>query len=464
MNKYSLKIYNFIEKINKKFNFDFSNLINISDPFIIKIQEIIKLVLDEKIDYDISQQTTLNKISPNSKYPLIYLFLKEYIQKRLDSNKDIILPNPEYFKKNDLSFKSFLKFYLNNSREINWNLIKNDIQTEPELIELYKIIFEQTETRKTLHELLYENPFVGLDVTHYAETIELQYIKIDSDFYSIELYLDDTFSNSIEIQIMKIITILTIMKKIADEFVLPNKDKKVIIRIILSRQKKSLFTNYNILGPINVNSGSTVPGEYVNIWRFEEFEKVMIHELQHFYGCDFHSSDLNYEVVKNVINEKFDVKGDDKVNESYNEVMAHIISMIYFSRIYNLKLEQVYHSELYFLLFQTAKIIDFFGGNNYISIFKSTPEHIKFNQRTSVLSYYLIKTLFMFNIEYTTKFINKINMRCNDKQSMELLSQFLKIIIEDKKIKKYINPLIIMIKKNKSDKFIYKTMRMTGIE
>ena len=30
MNKYSLKIYNFIEKINKKFNFDFSNLINIA--------------------------------------------------------------------------------------------------------------------------------------------------------------------------------------------------------------------------------------------------------------------------------------------------------------------------------------------------------------------------------------------------------------------------------------------------
>jgi hypothetical protein len=55
-------------------------------------------------------------------------------------------------------------------------------------------------------------------------------------------------------------------------------------------------------------------------------------------------------------------------------------------------------------------------------------------------------------------------MRCNDKESMELLGKFLKIIIEDKKIQKYINPLIKLIKKNKSDKFIYKTMRMTGIE
>jgi hypothetical protein len=254
------------------------------------------------------------------------------------------------------------------------------------------------------------------------------------------------------------------MKTIADEFVLPNKDRKVNIRLILSRQKKSLYSNYNILGPINVNSGSTVPGEYVNIWRFEEFEKVMIHELQHFYGCDFNLSNSNYYLVENVINNYFDIQGDDKVNESYNEVMAHIISMIYFSKVNELKLEDIYHSELYFLLFQTAKIIDFFGGSKYDSIFITTKDHIEFNQRTSVLSYYLIKTLFMFNIEYTTKFISKISMKCNDKYSMEILAKFIKIIVEDKKINRYIDPLITMIKKNKSDKFIYKTMRMTGID
>lgn len=464
MNKYSLKIYNFIKKINKEFNFEFSKLINISDPFIIKIQEIINKVLDEKIDYGITQQILLKKISPNPKYPLIYLFLKEYIQKRLEQKREIKLPESEYFINHDLSLPSFIKFYLNNSTKIDYDQIKKDIETEPELLELYKIIFEQNSSRKTLHDILYLNPFVGLDVTHYVETTELQYIKIDSDLYSIDLYLDQTFTNSIEIVILKIITILTIMKTIADEFNLPRKDNKVIIRIILSRQKKILFSNYNILGPINVNSGSTLPGEFINIWRFEEFEKVMIHELQHFYGCDFHSSNSNYYLVENVINKYFDIKGDDNVNESYNEVMAHIISMIYFSRVYKLKLETIFHMELYFLLFQTAKIIDFFGGDNYDSIFITTKDHIKFNQRTSVLSYYLIKTLFMFYIQYTTQFISKISMKCNDKYSMELMSKFLKIIIEDKQIHRYIDPLIMMIKKNKSDKFIYKTMRMTGIE
>jgi hypothetical protein len=470
MNKYSLKIYNFIGKINKELKFDFSKLINIQDPFIIKIQEIINEVLDEKIDYNISSNEKISTISTISSKkieptcPLIYIFLKEYIEKRLKHNREIILPNSYYFKKNDLSFESFLRYYLDNSININYNLIKNDISDDSELIEIYSIIFEQKGLRKKLHDLLYANSFVGLDVTHYAETTELQYIKIDSDLYSIDLYFDNTFSNTINIQILKVITILTIMKKIADKFNLPNKKNKVKIRIILSRQKKSLYSNYNILGPINVNSGSTLPGEFVNIWRFEEFEKVMIHELQHFYGCDFHSSNSNYHLIFNVINNYFDIEGDDKVNESYNEVMAHIISMIYFSKVNELKLEDIYHSELYFLLFQTAKIIDFFGGDNYDSIFKSEKNHIIINQRTSVLSYYLIKTLFMFNIEYTTKFISKISMRCNDKESMELLGKFIKIIVDDKQIQKYINPLIMMIKKNKSDKFIYKTMRMTGIE
>ena len=219
----------------------------------------------------------------------------------------------------------------------------------------------------------------------------------------------------------------------------------------------------DIIGPINVNSGSTLPGEYVNIWRVEEFEKVLIHEIQHYYGCDFHSSDPNYYLIKNVIEKHFDIDGDDKVNESYNEALAHIIAMVYFSKIHKIQLQDVYHHELYFLIFQTAKIIEYFDGKKYELVFRSEKGHIIINQRTSVLSYYLIKTLFMFYINYTTKFINQISMQCNDKRSIEILSKFIEIIIQDRSIGKYITPLIRLIKKNKSDKFIYKTMRMTGI-
>jgi hypothetical protein len=464
MNKYSLKIYNFIDKINGKLHYDFRRLINVENPFILKIKSIIYKVLDKKIDYEIKNQGVLPQLISNDKHPLLYTFLKSYIQESKQKNKSINLPEPEYFTDNDLSFASFLKYYLKNATNIDYDLIKKDIQTEPELIELYNKIFEQQGVRKTLHEILYGNQFVGLDVTHYAESVDLHYFNVDSDFFNIDLYVDPNILPKINIHILKIVTILSIMKKIADEFNLQRKMNKVKVRILLSNQRKTIYDKYNIIGPINVNSGSTLPGEFVNIWRLEEFEKVLIHEIQHYYGCDFHSSDPNYYLIKNVIDKYFDINGDDKVNESYNEAMAHIIAMVYFSRIHNIPLQDVYHHELYFLLFQTAKIIEFFKGKNYNSIFKLEKNHIIINQTTSVLSYYLIKTLFMFYINYTLLFISRISMKCNDKTSMELLSKFIQIIIDDRSIGKYITPLIRLIKRNKSDKFIYKTMRMTGLE
>jgi hypothetical protein len=466
MNKYSVKIYNFIDKINNQFGFDFTNLINIENPFILKIKSIIDKVLDEKIYYQVNAQSILSQLDTDNKYPLLYTFLKKYIEKSKEKNITINLPNPEYFNNhNPLKFREFLLYYLNNSVNIDFDKIKQIIDeiNDVDLINLYNKIFDQQGIRKTLHEILYKNPFVGIDVMHYAESVELYYFNVDSDFFNVDLYVEQSFLPDINILMLKIATILSIMKLIADEFNLQRNNNKVKVRILLSKQKKSLFDNYDIIGPINVNSGSTLPGEYVNIWRVEEFEKVLIHEIQHYYGCDFHSSNPNYYLIKNVIDKYFDIDGDDKVNESYNEAMAHIIAMVYFSKIHNIQLADVYHHEMYFLIFQTAKIIEYFNGNKYEAIFRSEKDHIVINQRTSVLSYYLIKTLFMFYINYTINFINQISMKCNDKRSMEILSKFIEIIVKDKTISKYITPLIRLIKKNKSDKFIYKTMRMTGI-
>jgi len=457
INQYSLKIYNFINELNKKFKFNFTGSINISDPFILKINKIISKVLGEKIEYKIDKPNYLPKISNDSTYPLLYIFLKKYISESTNPK----IPNPHFFSNNDLSFKNFLQYYLQYSTSINFDIIRKDIESNKELLSSYDELFNQKTERKTLHEILYGNPFVSLDVTHYAEITDMYNYKINSDDYDVELFVDSTFLKSIDKQILKILTILTIMKKISDEFNLNS--KRIVIRLVLSKQKKTLFSNYEILGPINVNSGSTLPGEYINIWRFEEFEKVMIHEILHYYHCDFHSSNPHYDLIADVIQKNFDIVGDDKVNESYNETMAHIISMVYFSNVYRVPLKLVYHYEFYFLLFQTAKIINFYEGNNYLSIFKSTKSHIIFNQRTSVLSYYIIKTLFMYNIKYTTVFISRIKMRCNDIKSIDLLSRFIEIIIKDKTIKQYINPLIDIIKKDKTNKFIYKTMRMTGI-
>ena len=123
------------------------------------------------------------------------------------------------------------------------------------------------------------------------------------------------------------------------------------IYLVLTDLKKLFPDKETIIGIKHVNTGYTdFNRNIIFIWRYEEFEKVLIHEIQHYYGCDFHSSDPNYYLIKNVIEKHFDIDGDDKVNESYNEALAHIIAMVYFSKIHKIQLQDVYHHELYFLI------------------------------------------------------------------------------------------------------------------
>ena len=51
-----------------------------------------------------------------SKYPLLYTFLKRYIEISKEKNITINLPNPEYFNNhNPLKFRDFLLYYFNHS-------------------------------------------------------------------------------------------------------------------------------------------------------------------------------------------------------------------------------------------------------------------------------------------------------------------------------------------------------------
>ena len=50
---------------------------------------------------------------------------------------------------------------------------------------------------------------------------------------------------------------------------------------MLSHQRKELSDISDYLSPINVNSGSAIRGDIVTVWRDEEIEKVLIHEIQH---------------------------------------------------------------------------------------------------------------------------------------------------------------------------------------
>ena len=86
-----------------------------------------------------------------------------------------------------------------------------------------------------------------------------------------------------------IFDIISIMRSLSDN------NGHILINIWNTHHKKYLPKHCNRLEPENINSGATLPGHYINLWRMEELYKVLIHELIHtFFGSLIKNSDPDH--------------------------------------------------------------------------------------------------------------------------------------------------------------------------
>jgi hypothetical protein len=456
MDKYSLKIINFINKIKDSkelIKYDMSKKINVNHNLITEIKKIIHDILKYTKKIEVNKVNILNKLHDND-YPLLYLFFREY--NKIDSNISVD------------TYKDFLKWFILNQHEIDYDEIFNKIKSNKKLVDLFNTTFQKNKSREMLHNFLHDNTYVGLDTIHYSEITDLQNILIENDDTMINIYADISYDkDKLNNNIKNILNIIAIMHKINKE-IIKSKQNKLNLNILLGKQKKYIYET-DIMTPININSGSSLRGKYVNIWREEELEKVLIHEIQHFYNCDFHAFDNGYNELSNFIKQTFSINGDDKVNESINEVMAIIIHMIYQSIKLNIDLSIIYSYEMYFTMFQIAKIIVFYGGTSYDSLFRNNENYITFKQTTSVLSYYVIKGLFLFNINETLDFLYSNQLKCSDKDDIKKLKIYIEKIINntdnntDNNIIDIVNTIIPAIQELDKSKFIWRTMRMSAV-
>ena len=153
--------------------------------------------------------------------------------------------------------------------------------------------------------------------------------------------------------------------------------KNIDINIFLTPFKKTIPKNRNdSIGINNVNSGYSTAGCYNNtflvIYRYEEWYKVLIHELFHNLNLDFSTSNIKGPIK--LLSEKFGVKSDYCFFETYCEMWARILNVCIKSFIktninssYNLR-KTIYNKNFYknieieriFTLKQSAKIINRF--------------------------------------------------------------------------------------------------------
>ena len=413
MNKYTNKIL----YVKNKFVFELEKPIQLHNNDIIK--KIMKII-DTYDNFIYNSTYDIKKIKKlhDKKYPLVY----------------------KAYKKTEKNPMSFLEF-IQNQHEINWDSIDINIDDED---------------RSELNKILYNNSFVSLDIQHHAETVDLDYIRILTDEFELFVYSPEGNEN-IKSDINEIIKIIKIMIDISKEFECKNKKPHIIM--FLGKQKKYLDNNIDIFTCEHVNSGSTYLENYVSLWRYEEHKKVLIHELVHYYNIDFFHTDPYYYTIDKMLEKHFTVTGVNRPNEIYTESLTVIIYLCYYSNLLNDDINKLFLTEVKFMIFQMAKIINYYNGNSYDQLFT-----INYKQKTSVLSYYILKTFIIYNIELFTEYIIKNGLQCKNNK-IEIFSELLEDVIikmkDNKNMKNLCDSYLDIIKKNKDDIFIFKTMRMT---
>lgn len=187
--------------------------------------------------------------------------------------------------------------------------------------------------------------------------------------------------------------------------------QKMNIYLYLTDEKKLLPTKLREhIGEENANSAATTSCQKVteiNLYRDEEWFKVLIHETFHCLGLDF--SEFDKEQTNKCILELFPLKSDVRLFETYCEMWAEIINVMFISHFttkvenQDLKIKKMIkmlEREQEFSLFQCAKVLNYFGLS-YTELYEKTSiSHTnrvqKYKEETHILSYFIIKSLMMF--------------------------------------------------------------------
>jgi hypothetical protein len=380
--------------------------------------------------------------------------------KNIDINKELLM---DWFNINGITIVNNLTHFL----ETNPNLL-NEIET----IDLYGS-FISLDIQKDI-----ENNFEFI----YIYSFKYKDYSVKSTFITNKISLYPNFLYSLHIRALIWCSV--------------NNKKKTEFKSWLTKIKKKLPNKHSYpIGSKNVNTGSTYRGNLhsINIWRGEEIKKVLIHEMGHSleieFGPPFYNTKINteYNILLKYIIEIFNIPKNTEIRiyEAYNEIWALIINIIftlieykhnhkdinlieYF--IYCLNIENSFSS------FQAAKIIyhfDFDSFENFCSqegFSDSDRSTSKYKQASSILSYYIIKSSLLYNINLFMEFclsnntVDKLKIKFNTLTFLEFKKLITKCLFDSNYIK-HINFILNKMKHiQKKNNEIYSTLRMTVIE
>ena len=257
------------------------------------------------------------------------------------------------------------------------------------------------------------------------------------------------------------------------------KRKDINLEIWLSNKKKNLppKREKKYLGSKEVNSGcNTFNGmeNRVSVWRKEELPKVLVHELVHSLGLEKYNG---YKEVEDFIYNHFDIKRNNRFNlfENYVELVANILN-ICLTMIENGKgdiksFNRLINLERTHCLFQVGKILNYYGYKNFEDFYKKDGikeenKTDRYLQKSNIFSYFIMRSMVIFNINDFIKLCRDKNKRNFFKQDFECV-EFLSIVLKTLKDPLFESAINNSIEKNKrGDKknVVFNNLRMTCIE
>ena len=196
--------------------------------------------------------------------------------------------------------------------------------------------------------------------------------------------------------------------------------KHINIHLYFTDLKKVLPKHGEPIKEIHANTAFTTfckPSTEIHLFREEEWFKVLIHESFHSLGLDF--SEFDHTDTNKQVLSIFPVKSDVRIFETYCETWAETLNVMFiavdsakgdfnsakcdFSSAKLIKkTEQLLDQERIFSVFQCVKVLNFYGLDYSDLYERTTQAHInrlhRYKENTHVLSYYIIKSIFMFFI------------------------------------------------------------------
>lgn len=425
---------------------------------------------------EIEQQ--LQKLKENKEFSGIFKSIEEYlntenIKKSLEIIYKLIKDNYCHIFQNVLFKKSTVKTNSNNE-------IKNKINAK-----LDNIIFLSKDDRINIQNTM---PLISeINASYNENDIKLYIVSKEDES------LDEDVIRRVVSKLFVLIDLFTSAKNTTYNLYVwlsdlkkhkPNSDKHEHEHKYQHRQiSKKTFRSQHI------NSGATVHDllkETVElfIWRKEEIEKVLLHEMIHTLKLDFmgYPDELKLDIIQ-----KYNIPSsiELRLGEAYVETWALLLNTIYVSftknkmnikkqcKIKSNKFFNLFAMEIFFTLYQSSKILRHFGygciADCEVPLVKS--ENSKdtmqklFEQETSVFSYYLIKAGVLMNLGEFLKFCCK-----NNKSLLQFIESPVNyeklhgVFIESAEKNKLLNDMTSLKIKLDGNELLDNTMRMTLYE